>query len=471
MEKRWWVLGITSVGVFMSSLDLFIVNIAFPDIQAEFAGTSLGDLSWILNAYAIVFAALLVPAGRVADRIGRKRVFIAGLVLFGLASASCAAADSVPVLVAARVVQAAGGAMMLPSSLGLVLPSFPPEQRTVAVSIWSAVGGVAAALGPPIGGMLVEASWRWIFIVNVPIALLTVAAALLLLDEVRDPDRGSRPDALGALLLIGAVATLTTGIVEGPEWGWADPRVIGCFVAALVLGTAFFRRSATHEAPIIEMPLLRVRTFATANVATMTFFAGFAAMLLAGVLLLTQVWGYTEIKAGFALVPGPAMAALFAMLSPRFSSRIGLPRTAALGGLAIAGSFAFLIPQIDAVPEYASVFLPGFMLGGVGVGLLVSTLPAMVTASLPAERLATGTGVFGMSRQLGSALGVAILIALLADPTPADLLDGLRRGWYFMAGTGVVTAMIALTIPAARPGREAAAEAVAAEAEASAGVA
>ncbi len=460
MAKRWWVLGITSIGVFMSSLDLFIVNIAFPDIQAEFSASSLGDLSWILNAYAIVFAALLVSAGRVADRVGRKRIFIAGLALFGVASGLCAAAPSVPALVGARVLQAAGGAMMLPASLGLVLPAFPPEKRTLAVSIWSAVGGVAAALGPPIGGLLVEASWRWIFIVNVPVALVAVIAAVVVLDEVREPDRGKRPDGLGALLLVGAVGLLTTGIVQGPEWGWSDPRVVGAFVVALVLGYAFFRRSASHPAPVIELPLLRVRSFAVANAATMIFFAGFASMLLAAVLYLTQVWGYSELKAGFALMPGPSMAALFAALSTRVSSRIGLPGTAAVGGLFIAGSFAFLYPQVGLEPEYLSVFLPGFMIGGVGVGLLVSTLPAMVTASLPPERLATGTGVFGMSRQLGSALGVAVLIALLADPVgPDQLFEGLQRGWIFMGATGVFTSIAALAIGPVARARQAGAEA------------
>jgi MFS family permease len=163
MEQRWKVLTITSVGLFMASLDLFIVNIAFPDLAKDFHGASLSSLSWVLNAYAIVFAALLVPAGRIADRVGRKRVFIAGLLLFAAASALCALAPSIPFLVAARVLQATGGAMMLPTTLGLILPAFPPEQRPLAIGIWSAVGGVAAALGPPIGGLLVQLSWRWIY--------------------------------------------------------------------------------------------------------------------------------------------------------------------------------------------------------------------------------------------------------------------------------------------------------------------
>ena len=446
MERRWRILAITSVGVFMASLDLFIVNIAFPDIALDFGGASLADLSWVLNAYAIVFAALLVPAGRVADRIGRKRVFVSGLLVFTLASGASALASTVPMLVAARVVQAAGGAMMMPASLGLVLPAFPAEQRPVAVGVWSAVGGVAAALGPPLGGLLVELSWRWIFLVNVPIGLVVAAVALRSLDEVREPERGARPDALGAVTFAAAIALLTAAIVEGPDWGWGSARVAGGFAAAAVLVAVFLRRSARHPAPVIELPLLRVRSFAMGNLAALVFFAGFGAMLLSGVLLLTEVWRYSVLHAGLALAPGPLTAAIFAAPGGRLGARFGQRYVAAAGGLAFAVSFAWLIAGVGATPHYASDFLPAFVLGGAGVGLTLGTLPAAVTASLPSERFATGTAVFGMSRQLGSAIGVAVLIAILADPSPAELLPALKDGWRFAAGTGVAAMLASLAI-------------------------
>src|SRR6201747_580483 len=228
MERRWKVLLITSIGLFMASLDLFIVNIAFPDIAADFNGASLPSLPWVLTAYAIVFAALLVPAGRIADRVGRKRIFISGLLLFAGASALCAVAPSLDVLIAARVLQATGGAMMLPTTLGLILPAFPVEQRTLAIGIWSAVGGIAAALGPPIGGLLVELSWRWIFLVNVPIGIITAVVAWRATQEVRDPEEG-RPDLLGAAALALGIALLTLGIVKGPEWGWLGAATLASF--------------------------------------------------------------------------------------------------------------------------------------------------------------------------------------------------------------------------------------------------
>jgi len=455
MEQRWKVLLITSVGLFMASLDLFIVNIAFPDMAADFHGASLPSLSWVLNAYAIVFAALLVPAGRIADRVGRKRVFILGLLLFSAASGLCAVAPSIPFLVGARVLQAAGGAMMLPTTLGLILPAFPVEQRAVAIGIWSAVGGVAAALGPPIGGLLVQLSWRWIFVVNVPIGIVTALVALRALDEVREPEDG-RPDLLGAAELALGIGLLTLGIVKGPDWGWADPRALGSFAASLALIVAFVFRSARHPAPVIELPLLRVRSFALANLAAMVFFAGFGAMLLSGVLLLTEVWGYSALKAGLALAPGPLMAAIFAAPAGRLGGRIGQRPVAVAGGLTFAAGFAVILASVGAEPEYAAAFLPGFMLGGAGVGMVLGTLPAAVTAALPPERFATGTAVFGMARQLGAAIGVAVLVALLNGTTEGDLLAGLQRGWAFSLGAGLGVAALALAFgPVGVPARKA----------------
>ena len=304
MSRRARVAAIVSVGVFVASLDLFIVNIAFPDIQRDFAGTSLASLSWVLNAYAIVFAALLVPAGRWADRTGRKRAFLGGLALFTLASAACAAAPSIGVLIAARVVQAAGAAVLMPASLGLLLPEFPPEKRGLAIGLWAAVGGTAAAAGPVIGGLLVELSWRWVFLVNIPIGIAAIVAGTRVLHEIRE-EGAERPDLVGAGLLTAAVATLIGGIIEGPDWGWTDGRVLGLFAVALVLSVAFVVRSGRHPVPVVEPALLKVRAFAAANVAGIFFFIGFSAMLLGSVLWLTEVWGETALGAGLKIAPGP----------------------------------------------------------------------------------------------------------------------------------------------------------------------
>src|ERR671936_591391 len=226
-QRKWQVLAVTSVAVFMGFLDVTIVNIAFPDIRASFADTSLAGLSWILTAYNIVFAALLVPAGRLADRVGRRRTFLAGLLTFLAASAAAGLAPTVEVLVGARVVQAAGAAALVPTSLALLLPEFPLSQRATATGVWGATGAVAAALGPSLGGSLVEAAgWRWVFFVNLAIGLPALVPARRLLREAREANPGPLPDALGVVLLIVGVGLLSLGIVKGEDWGWGRERVI-----------------------------------------------------------------------------------------------------------------------------------------------------------------------------------------------------------------------------------------------------
>jgi EmrB/QacA subfamily drug resistance transporter len=432
--------------VFMSSLDLFIVNIAFPDLQRDFAGTSLAGLSWVLSAYAIVFAALLVPAGRIADRVGRRRAFLGGLAAFTLASALCAVAPSVPGLVAARVLQAAGGAFILPTSLGLLLPEFPPERRATAVGLWGAVGGVAAALGPPIGGLLVEASWRWVFLVNLPVGLAALWWASRTLHEVAEPKDASRPDLAGSVMFAVAIGLLALGIVQGRDWGWGSPEIVGSFVGSALLVLAFGWRSARHPAPVIEPAILRVRSFAVANLATALFFAAFGAMLLTNITFLTEVWGYSTLTAGLALAPGPVMAALFSVPAGRLSDRFGQRAVAVPGGLLCAAGFVWVIWQVGPTPAYAADFLPGWLVGGAGVGLSISTLASAAAASLPPERFATGTGVFGMSRQIGTALGIAVTVAILAGASASNPMDAFDSAWTFMAVTTFAVALAAVAL-------------------------
>jgi EmrB/QacA subfamily drug resistance transporter len=425
---------VVCAGSFMAGLDLFIVNVAFPELEREL-GSDLGALSWVLNGYTIVFAALLVPAGRWADALGRKRVFLGGLALFTAASAACAGAGSVEVLVALRIAQAAGAALLLPTSLALLLPEFPPEKRALAVAGWAAVSGIAAAAGPPVGGLLVELSWRWVFIVNVPVGLAALLLGAHVLREARDPS-SLRPDALGALLLAGGVGALVGGIVQGPEWGWDDGRVLASFAAAAVLLGVVARRCARHPAPVVDPALLRVRSFALAFAAGVLFSSAFGAMLLASVLFLTGPWGQDILHAGLGIAPGPALAAVFSLPGARLAQRLGMGAVGALGtALFIAGGLWWatrLGPEFD----YAGAFLPGMLVGGAGVGLVIPTITGAATAALAPERLATGTAVVTMGRQLGIAVGVAVLVALLGTPDAADDFD---------AAYGFMIAMAALS--------------------------
>jgi EmrB/QacA subfamily drug resistance transporter len=440
MQRKWRVSLIVCVGVFMSSLDLFIVNIAFPAISKHFGGASLGSLSWILSGYAIVFAALLVPAGRWADAFGRKRAFLLGLGVFVVASAACAVAPSVGFLIAARIVQAAGGALMLPTSLGLMLPEFGPHERHVAIGVWAATGGIAAAAGPPLGGLLVQADWRWVFLVNVPIGLAGLCFGLRTLVERREVG-AARPDLLGALGLIVTIGSLVVAIVKGEEWGWTSPAIV-LLLAVTVLGLpAIWWRSERHVSPVVEPAMLRVRSFGLAVGASVLFFAGFGAMLLAGVLFLTGVWHESVLTAGLMLFPGPAMATAFSIPSARLGARVGYRIPGMLGALLFVGGQIFYITQTGNTPAYAAEYLPGIAISGAGVGLMIPTLTGAGASSLAPERFATGAAVLTMGRQIGSALGIAVLVAVLG--TSASTPSDFHQAWLISVAGGL-TAGLAL---------------------------
>jgi EmrB/QacA subfamily drug resistance transporter len=443
MARQWQVLIVTSIAVFMAFLDATIVNIAFPDIRASFPDASVAGLSWVLNAYNIVFAALLVPAGRLADVIGRKRMFIGGGAVFVGASVLCGLAPSAQALIGLRVLQAVGGAALVPTSLGLLLPEFPLRLRATATALWGATGAVAAATGPSLGGVLVDAaSWRWVFFVNLPVGLAALVPARRLLREHREPG-GALPDGLGAALLALGVGAVSLGIVEGPGWHW-DGRVAGAVVTGLVLLAAFAVRSARHPSPALELSLFRVRSFAVANVGVLVFSLGFYALLLGNVLFLTGVWHYSVLEAGFALTPGPLMAALAAPFGGRLSDRFGQRVVAVPGGLLFAAGAALFALDIGATPNYVTEFLPATMLTGTGVGLSFSAFGSAAVAELPPRRYATGSAVSACSRQIGAVLGISVLIAVVGSPAPDEALGAFRDAWALMALTGASAGLIAL---------------------------
>ena len=443
MQRKWAVTVIVCAGVFMSSLDLFIVNIAFPSIARHFGTSSIASLSWILSAYAIVFAALLVPAGRWADAFGRKRAFLLGLAVFVLASAVCALAPSVGFLVGARVVQAAGGALMLPTSLGLILPEFEPAERHLAIGVWAATGAIAAAAGPPLGGLLVQVDWRLVFLVNLPVGIAGLLIGGRVLAERRELG-GARPDLLGAAALIVAIGSLVVAIVKGQEWGWGSPAILTLLATTAVLLPAVWRRGSTHPAPVIDPAMLRVRSFGLAVGGSLVFFAGFGGMLLAGVLFLTTVWHESVLSAGLMLFPGPASASLFTVPSARLGARVGFRVPGVLGAALFACGSLWWITQTGNTPAYFAEYLPGMVIGGAGVGFVIPTLTGAGASSLAPERFATGAAVLTMARQIGVALGVAVLVAVLGS-NPSSAAD-FHSAWLIsvIGALGTALALAAL---------------------------
>jgi EmrB/QacA subfamily drug resistance transporter len=451
-------LAVLCAGVFMSSLDLFIVNLAFPSISRDFHGTDLATLSWVLNAYTIVVAALLVPAGRWADLIGRRRIFVTGLVLFTVGSALCGVAPGVALLIAARVVQATGAAMLIPASLSLLLAIVPPEGRPKAIGLWAAVGGMAAALGPVIGGLLVEVNWRWVFLVNLPVGVAALLLARRALPESRDETTHTRPDILGAGLLAVAIGGTALVLVEAPTWGWSSTRIVTMALVVLAAFAGFVARCATHRAPVIELALLRVRSFSGAFIASLLFYAAFGAFVLNTVEFLTGVWHYSPLEAGLAIAPGPLMVLPFArVVAPALALRMGgAARVAALGCLVYASGSVYWLTHIQVGSAYVTHLLPAQLLGGAGVGLVIPSLVAAGTQALPPARFGTGSGIINMGRQIGTVFGVAALIAILDTLHPTDPIPTFRHGVLLIIGLALVAGAASLAIgrlpsPSVRP--------------------
>jgi EmrB/QacA subfamily drug resistance transporter len=445
--SQWVVLGVTSLGAFMAFLDVTIVNIAFPSITMAFPHATLASLSWVLNAYNVVLAALLVPAGRLADLVGRRRLLLVGLILFTASSAACAAAPSVGLLITARAIQGVGAAVLIPTSVALLLPAFSADRRATAVGLWSASAAVASAVGPTLGALLIQVSdWRLVFLVNVPIGLVTMVLARRFLTESRDEENGGISDVLGIALAITGVGLTALGIAQGRQWGWSSMGVLVSLIAGVSLLVLLVIRCARHRNPVIEFRLLRDRSLAAANAGTLMFATAFYALLLCNVLFLTQVWHYSILKAGLALTPSSLTAAAVAGPAGRVADRWGY-RVVTLPGVALyAIGVSMFALRVGLHPSYLDIWLPATVIMGAGVGLASPALGAAAATPLPPARFATGTAINASARQIGGVLGIAILVAILGTPSPAHALEAFDQGWTFILVAALASAPACLLL-------------------------
>lgn len=436
LARGWKVLLVASIAVFLVSLDVTIVNIAFPKILEDF-GSDRAALSWVLSGYNIAFAACLLTSGRLADRFGRRRLFFIGLWTFTTGSALCGLAPSTALLVGARVVQAMGGALIMPASLALVLPEFPIERRSAAIGVWGAVGGLAAATGPVLGGALIgPVGWRGLFFVNAPACVVAFLFGRRLLVESRDPDAHGMPDITGAVLATSAVALIVLGIVEGQRWGWGSAKDLTSFGLGAALLAVFIGRCARRADPVLDLTLFEKRFFSVANSAALVFSAGFFAMIFVNVQFLTGVWRYDVTGAGLAIAPGPLMSAIVAAPAGRLADRYGHRVVIVPGTLLFAAGIAGLLLWLPAEPAYWTRYFPAFVVTGIGVGLTISTIGAASNAFLPPTRFAMGGAVNATLRQIGAALGIAVVVALLGDGASIDAFD---RTFVFVVATGLAS--------------------------------
>lgn len=449
--------AVVASAVGMSNLDLFVVNVALPAIGRYYSGSSLSSLSWILNGYAIIFAALLVPCGRIADRIGHRLGFLLGTGIFTLASAFCAVSPTVGWLVAARVVQALGAALLVPTSLALLMAATPAERRPAVVRGWTAVGGAAAAIGPVAGGLLTELDWRLVFLINLPVGVTCLLAGMRILPRLGPSAETRLPDPVGTVLLIVAVGALALGLVDADSWGWGSPAFLITIAIAIVAGILLVRRSTQHPSPLLEISLLRIGGFADATIAVTLFTTAFAIMLLSVVLWCQDVLGYSALITGLAVMPGPAMVPLLALAVGPLAKRVGGPAVvAALGIAAFAvGLGLWTVLAHSAHSDYWTQILPGMLLTGVGVGLALPALIGSAAAVLPRNRFATGTAVIQMARQVGSVLGVAILITILGSHSGlgSGVVTDYRAGWLTAIGACALSVVAALASPRQSPRR------------------
>jgi NTE family protein len=446
---------VTALGAFMASLDLSIVNVAFPALERAFSHDARASLAWVLTGYAIVFGSLLVVAGRTADRLGSRRVFFFGLGVFCVGSLLCGVAPSVLTLILGRLVQGVGAAALLPASLSLLLSSYPKEKRSQVVALWGGIGALAVATGPSLGAVLITAfSWRAAFYVNLPVGLIAWFVGRRVLEETHGSGSTTSPDFPGVVLLSGSLATLVLAISEGPTWGWSSPRIVAGFVASVVLASLFLFRSSRHVEPVLDLGLFRSRSFSVANTAALLYAMGFFAMLLGNILFLTSVWHYSILDAGLSVTPGPLVVAVVSGPAGKLAGRYGFRRVLMVGFSVFTLGLLWYVWRVGLTPDYAKIWLPGTLTVGLGIGLTFPVISAAAVSSLEAERYAVGSAVNQTARQVGGALGVAILVVILGTPTSAvQALHNFQHLWWYVAAMAAFAGVVCTFLGRQQPTR------------------
>ena len=441
MSRAYRVLSLTAIATFLVSLDLSIVVVARGEIEETFGHDQANILAWVFSAYSIAYAAGLLTAGRFADVFGRKRAFLRGLTIFSIGSVLCGFAPSAWMLVLARVIQAIGGAQLTPASIALVLPEFPVEKRTQAIAIWGSVGGLAAAIGPSAGGVLVEWwGWRSLFFINVPFCIFTVLMGRKILRESKDENAQRKVDYPSVLFGFSGVALVVLAISQSEEWGFVDIRSGVAFVIGLMLIGGFIRRCQTVDSPLLDLSLFKLPFVVASNLSGVLFSVGFIGMWLLNTTWLQEVWDYSVVRSGLATFPGPAMAAFVAPFAGKYATKLGHARVLFVGAVMLSFGTFMLSIFMTTEPNYVAHYLPWMVVTGIGVGLSISTLSSSATAFLPPSEFAMGSALNTTTRQIGTALGSAIALTVAAPAFKQVYELGIRAKDAATTGSPLVWA-------------------------------
>lgn len=450
-RRAWLVLGVAAVAGFSTALDLSVMFVAFPEIRDDFPDAPTGLLSWVLTIYSIVVAAILIPGGRLADLLGRRRVFLWGAALFGLGSLLAGLAPVPLAIIAARSVQACGGALMIPSAMANLLQEFPSSRRAMAIGTFGAIGGLAAAAGPALGSLVVEAGgWRWALLMNVPMACIVFTGGFLLFRESSRPDT-KLTDLGGSALIMVTVSALAFAIVQGPEWGWLDPRVLLGLVVAVGAGVWVVRRSAVVDEPVLDLSLFRDRVFSLSLVIAVLFSLAFFAMFFGLVLFLDEGWGEPTGTRGLMVSPLLLTSSALSFLGGRWADRFGHRRIMVPGSLCFAAGAALLATQAGPEPD-AWLWFPSIVLLGFGVGTVYPSFQSAAVRHVPAERFGVATAIVHTFSRTASTIAVAVGVALLGGYEAGDPISQFDTFFWLLAGLGVLSAVVSLGIDTRQPG-------------------
>ncbi|NNE72654.1 MAG: DHA2 family efflux MFS transporter permease subunit [Acidimicrobiales bacterium] len=448
-REAWVALFVSTMVTFLVVIDISAVNVAFPSIREDLE-VSEAQLSWVISGYNITVGALLLMAGRLADSWGRRKVYLPGVAGFMVGSLLCGLAPSVELLIAARVVQAIGGAIVAAAGFAVVLPDFPPAKRSTAIGFAGAAGGLGAVTGPALGSILIDAfNWRAIFFLNVPICLLVLVLGPRLLRESSDPDATGRIDYIGVVIGTLAVGLLMFSIVQSEAWGISDARVIGLFIVGALLFPALVARSRRHPEPLIDLSLFQFQSFRSTNVGVTLYGFAFTAGFLVNSLVLQDLWGQSIRVTGAALVLPPVVAAIISPISGSVADRIGHRWVLGLGSTLCGIGYLAYALILDEAPHVFDRFVPIGLIAGAGVGLTVATWSSAGISDIPPPKFGVAGATLNTTRQAAYALGISVCITLIASGASKLDFAGYQRAWFWVAGCYFLSALaIVIMFPA-----------------------